>query len=152
MMVLGGIFVKPHEYHLYWTWISANLSPVPPLPTPATSPNRSQYCLHAPPPSFPTSFPLYPFFPFPFSVVLSSTFRQSLHLLLCRWCSQRALPPQSLHVPLCRWCSQRLLPPPLHSLFRRWCSQNLLPPQSLQSLLTQKELLLQSLRHMYTYI
>jgi len=49
---------------------------------PATHPHRSRHCSHAPHPSFPTSSPLYPFFPFSFSVVMSLTFRQSLHWLL----------------------------------------------------------------------
>ena len=62
--------------------------------------------------------------------------RQSLHLLLRRWCSQMPDPPQSLHVLLSRWCSQMLDPPQsLHRLLRRWCSQILDPPQSLHLLL-----------------
>ena len=51
---------------------------------------------------------------------------QSLHLLLCRWCSQRPLPPQSLHRLLCRWH----LRAPAAELCR-WCSQKALPAQSL---------------------
>jgi len=63
---------------------------------------------------------------------------QSLHWLFTRWCSQRPLPPQSLHSLLRRWYSQMLLPPQsLHVLLRRWCSQMLLPPQSLHLLLTR---------------
>jgi len=30
----------------------------------------------------------------------------SLHLFLCRWCSQKPRPPQSVHRCLCRLCSQ----------------------------------------------
>jgi len=118
-------------------------------------PNSSWHCSDAPHSIFPTSVPLYPFFPVSFSVVLPLTFRQSMHRLLCRWCSQMLPPPQSLHVLLRRWCSQMLLPPQsvhwllsrwcsqmllpphsLHLLLRRWCSQNPLPPQSLHVLLT----------------
>ena len=105
-------------------------------PTPATFQNCSRQCSRAPHPPFPTSFPLYTCFPFSFSAVLPLTFRQSLHVLICRWCSQRPPPLQSLHLLLCRWCSQMLLPPQsLHVLLCRWCSQRLLPPQSLQLLL-----------------
>ena len=46
-----------------------------------------------------------------FSAVLPLTCRQSLHRLLCRWCSQKLPPPQTLHLLLSRWCSQRLMPP-----------------------------------------
>jgi len=67
-------------------------------PAPDTSLNCSRHCSRAPHPPFPTSFPLYPFFLFSFSVVLSLTFRQSLQLILCRWFSQIPLPPQSLHL------------------------------------------------------
>jgi len=71
------------------------------VPPPRAPPNRSHLCSHVPHPYFSTSFPLYPVFPlypfvpFFFSAVLSLTFRQSLHVILCRWCSQIPLPPQS---------------------------------------------------------
>jgi len=57
---------------------------------------------------------------------------QSLHLLFCRRCSQKLLPPQSLHSRFRRLCSQKALPPQsLQLFFRRLCSQKALPPQSL---------------------
>jgi len=87
-------------------------------------PNRSRHCFHAPRPSFPILSPLYPLFSFASFAVLFLTFRQSLHWLLCLWCSQMPLLPQSLHLLLRRWCSQRPLPPQtLHLLLTLWCSQ-----------------------------
>ena len=61
------------------------------------------------------------FAPAPLLLVLAMPLpRQSLHSLLCLWCSQILLSPQSLHLLLCCWCSQMLLPPQsLHWLLRR---------------------------------
>ena len=41
----------------------------------------------------------------------SACFKQSLHRLRMRWCSQMLPPPQSLHRLRMRWCSQKADPP-----------------------------------------
>ena len=113
--------------------------PFPPVSIPACplySPGAPGSCrmpTHSPfPPSFSSSLSVC----FVVCAVLFLASRQSLHLLLTRWCSQMLPPPQSLHLLLCRWCSQMLLPPQsLHVLLTRWCSQMPLPPQSLHVLL-----------------
>jgi len=105
--------------------------PFPPVSIPACplySPGAPGSCrmpTHSPfPPSFSSSLSVC----FVISAILFLASRQSLHLLLCRWCSQMLLPPQSLHLLLCRWCSQRPLPPQsLHLLLCRWCSQKFWP-------------------------
>ncbi len=58
--------------------------------------------------------------------------RQSLQLVLWRWCWQMLAPPHSLHLLLMRWCWQMLAPPhSLHLSLRRRCWQMLAPPHSL---------------------
>ena len=53
--------------------------------------------------------------------------RQSLRVLLSRWCWQMLAPPHSLHSLLRRWCWQMPAPPhSLHVLLLRWCGQR--PP------------------------
>ena len=64
----------------------------------------------------------------PAGIDVSASSRQSLHLLLSRWCWQMLAPPHSMHLLLSLWCGQMLAPPhSLHLLLSLWCWQMQVP-------------------------